>query len=90
MNNQHRFIASENIKLYFNRSDINRDYEEVSIIASNNHYYGDFFFDNVYMNLLNKQAALILADALIYEKDFSKFPGYDSSFLYFTAIKYKD
>ena len=42
------------------------------------------------MKMLESRTINIGADALIYEKNEKDFPDYDESFLYFTAIKYKN
>ena len=36
--------SNSNIELYFDKSDIKLDYMESNIIATNNFYYGQFFF----------------------------------------------
>ena len=49
----------------------------------------NFFFDEVFMNILISQANSIGADAILYEKDKIDFPYYNKEYLYFTAIKFK-
>jgi len=84
-----QYTDKHNIPLFFDRSAITDNYKEISIIATNNYFYGEFFFDKVFMNLLNKKAASLNADALIYEKDFSEFTNYKKDFIYFTLIQYE-
>ena len=76
--------------LYFDRDDVQREYEEVNIIATNNFYYGQFFFDSIFMDILKEKTNSINADAIIYEKDRKDFPFYNDEYLYFIAIRYKD
>jgi len=49
-----------------------------------------FFFDEIFMNSLNKKVSLLNVDALIFEKDSLRFSFYKEGFIYFTAIKFKD
>ena len=77
------------IELYFNREAIEREYREIGVVSTSNYFYGEFFFDNVFMNLLRKKAATIGADALIYEKNFENFSNYSKEYIYFTAIEYE-
>tara|TARA_B110000438_G_scaffold283772_1_gene312161 strand:- start:374 stop:760 length:387 start_codon:yes stop_codon:yes gene_type:complete len=76
-------------KLFFNKSEINKDYDEVAIFATDNFYYGQFFLDDIFMKILKVKALEVNADAIIYEKDRNDFPEYNEKFLYFTAIRYK-
>lgn len=82
--------SSSGVELYFSKEDINYDYEEVNLIATNNFYYGQFFFDDIFMDILKDKAKSINADALIYEKDRNDYPYYNEKYLYFTAIRYKN
>ena len=36
---------NDNVQLFFDRDEIAKEYTAVNVIASNHHYYGDFFFD---------------------------------------------
>jgi len=81
---------NDNVQLFFSRDEIEKEYTEVNVIASNHHYYGDFFFDEIFMNSLNKKVSLLNVDALIFEKDSLRFSFYKEGFIYFTAIKFKD
>ena len=83
-------ISINKFDLFFSKNDINRDYIEVNIIATNYFHYGQFFFDKNFMKMLESRTINSGADALIYEKNRKDFPDYDESFLYFTAIKYKN
>ena len=85
-----RYNNQNSVKLYFNRENIDLPFEEVKIIESNHHYYGDFYFDKVFMNTLNKKVSLLDVDALIFETDLSKYSFYKKDNLYFIAIKFKD
>ena len=76
--------------LYFNRTDIKEEFEELYIISTDNFYYGQFFFDDIFMNILKKKTKDLNADALIYEKKRKDFPFYNDEFLYFTVIRFKD
>ena len=87
--NKMRYINNDPVKLYFDRKNINRPYREVNIVESNHHYYGDFYFDKVFMNTLNKKVSLLDVDALIFEADLSEYSFYKKDNLYFTAIKFK-
>ena len=84
------YINSSRVDFYLNKVDINREYNEINIIATNNYYYGEFFFDEVFMNLLRKKASSLGADGIIFKKDFYEFSEYDEEFLYFTLIEYED
>ena len=98
------YYDSNGIDIYFDRSEIIKKYTEVKIIETNNYYYGEFFFDKLFMKqLLNNAASIsnknckncrvcdcIVIDGLIYEEEFSSFPDYKEDFIYFTGIKYED
>ena len=87
--NKLRYSNYNSVKLYFDRKDIDAPYEEINIIESSHHYYGDFYFDKVFMNSLNKKVSLLDVDALIFETDLSKYSFYKKDNLYFTAIKFQ-
>ena len=84
-----RYSNYNAVKLYFDRESIEVPYKEVKIFESERHYYGDFYFDKVFMNTLNKKVSLLDVDALIFEKDLSNYSFYKKDNLYFTAIKFK-
>ena len=88
--NRRNYNFNENITLYFDRSEIKKDYIEVNVIGSKHHYYGNFYFDKSFMNSLNKMVSLLDVDALIFEADFSMHENYNKEFIYFTAIQYKN
>ena len=77
-------------KLYFNKDEIDRQYSELNVIATDYFHYGQFFFDNNFMSMLKNKTSYIGADALLYEKNRIDFPNYNENFLYFTAIKYEN
>jgi len=81
--------SSYNFKIFFDRNKIEMEYDEVAIFSTDNFYYGQFFFDEVFMKILKVKVNEINADAIIYEKDRKDFPDYNEKFLYFTAIRYK-
>ncbi len=87
--NNKRFSNSE-IKLYFDRSEITNNYKEINIIATNNFFYGQFFFDEVFMDILKRKVQSMKSDAIIYERDRVDYPNYNEEYLYFTVIKYVD
>jgi len=88
--NRRNYNFNENVSLYFDRSEIKKDYIEVNVIASKHHYYGNFYFDKSFMTSLNKRVSLLDVDALIFEEDFSMYKNYNKEFIYFTAIQYKN
>ena len=83
-------VNFSNFNLYFSKDDIENEFEEVHIIATDYFHYGQFFFDKNFMEMLENRTYNIGADALIFEKDKTDFPDYIESYLYFTAIKYKN
>ena len=87
--NNKRFNNSE-INLYFDRSEITNNYKEINIIATNNFFYGQFFFDEVFMDILKRKVQSMKSDAIIYERDRVDYPNYNEEYLYFTVIKYVD
>ena len=87
---RNRGYKTSDIVLYFDRKNIVNDYNEINIIATNNFYYGQFFFDEVFMDILKRKAQSIRADAIIFERDKKDYPNYNEDYLYFTAIQYKD
>ena len=89
-NKSNNFNINSSFNLYLNRNDITQEYEEINIIATNNFYYGQFFFDSIFMDMLKTKTHSINADAIIYEKDKKDFPFYNDEYLYFTAIRYKN
>lgn len=76
-------------KLFFDRSEITNEYDEIAIFGTDNFYYGQFFLDDIFMKILKVKTLEINADAIIYEKDRIDFPDYNENFLYFTVIRYK-
>ena len=88
--NQNRKHSTSDITLYFDRKDIIDNYKEINVIATNNFFYGQFFFDEVFMDILKRKAQSIRADALIFERDRKDYTNYNDDYLYFTAIQYKD
>ena len=88
--NRNRIYRNNSVTLYFDRKNIINNYKELNIIATNNFFYGQFFFDEVFMDILKRKAQTIRADALIYERDRIDYPNYNKDYLYFTAIQYVD
>ena len=82
--------SNSGVMVYFSKEDIKHDYEEINIIATNNFYYGQFFFDDIFMNILKDKAASINADAIVFEKNRIDYPNYNKDYLFFTAIRYKN
>ena len=80
----------DEFELYFNRKKIDREFEEINIIATDYYYYGQFFFDENFMSMIKSKSLDIGADAIIFEKGRKDFPDYNDNFLYFTAIKFKN
>ena len=80
--------SSYNFKIFFDRNKIDVEYDEVAIFSTDNFYYGQFFFDEVFMKILKTKVNEINADAIIYDKDRTDFPDYNEKFLYFTVIRY--
>ena len=80
---------NKTVRLYFDRNEIEKDFVEINVIASNYHFYGDFYFDENFMSTLNKRVSLLDADALIFEKDLSRYSFYKKDYIYFTAIKFR-
>tara|TARA_B100000029_G_scaffold353900_1_gene346589 strand:- start:837 stop:1220 length:384 start_codon:yes stop_codon:yes gene_type:complete len=89
-NRNHTYKDHNDIKLYFDSNSIEKKYSDLVIISTNNYYYGEFFFDDVFMNLLRKKAESIGADALIYNKDFKGFSNISTDYIHFTAIIYEE
>ena len=77
------------IELYFDRNDIKKNFQESHIIATDNFFYGQFFFDKIFMSILKEKVNSLNADAVIHEKDRIDFPNYNEDFIYFTVIKFK-
>ena len=82
--------SSSNFFLYFNKDDINKDFEEIYIISTDNFYYGQFFFDDIFMDILKNKAGSLNADAIIFEKNKKDYPNYNEDYLFFTAIRFKN
>ena len=82
--------SSSNFFLYFNKDDINKDFEEIYIISTDNFYYGQFFFDDIFMDILKNKTRELGADALLYEKNRTDYPSFDENLLYFTVIRFKN
>ena len=80
----------DQFQLYFDKSKIDKNYEEVNLIATDYYYYGQFFFDENFMEMIKIKTLDIGADALIYENKRKDFPNYDNRYLYFTAIRFKN
>ena len=90
-NHNYSFPNSANdFKIIFDRTTIDKNFVEISIIKTDYYYYGQFFFDENFMKMLKIKAADIGSDALIYEKERTDFSNYNENFLYFTAIKYQN
>ena len=82
--------SNSGVRVYFSTSDIEYDYEEINIIATNNFYYGQFFFDDIFMDILKSKAGSLNADAIIFEKNKKDYPNYNEDYLFFTAIRFKN
>ena len=74
-------------KLYFNESEIKSDYINVAVIATNMYYYGNFFFDDIFMSMLEKKVFSLQGNAVIYNKDKIDFDEYNEDYLYFQVIQ---
>jgi len=81
---------TENFKLYFDSSNIHSEYVEIAIIATNTYYYGQFFFDKLFMSLLEKKVYSLNGNAVLYEKGRNDYENYDSNYLYFTVLYIKE
>ena len=74
-------------KLYFNESEIKNDYINVAVIATDMYYYGNFFFDDIFMSMLEKKVFSLQGNAVIYNKDKIDFDEYNEDYLYFQVIQ---
>ena len=74
-------------KLYFNESEIKNDYINVAVIATDMYYYGNFFFDDIFMSMLEKKVFSLRGNAVIYSKDKIDFDEYNEDYLYFQVIQ---
>ena len=74
-------------KLYFNESEIKSDYINVAVIATDMYYYGNFFFDDIFMSMLEKKVFSLKGNAVIYNKDKIDFDEYNEDYLYFQVIQ---
>ena len=74
-------------KLYFNESEIKSDYINVAVIATDMYYYGNFFFDDIFMSMLEKKVFSLRGNAVIYNKDKIDFDEYNEDYLYFQVIQ---
>ena len=74
-------------KLYFNESEIKNDYINVAVIATDMYYYGNFFFDDIFMSMLEKKVFSLRGNAVIYNKDKIDFNEYNENYLYFQVIQ---
>jgi len=74
-------------KLYFNESEIKSDYINVAVIATDMYYYGNFFFDDIFMSMLEKKVFSLQGNAVIYNKDKIDFDEYNEDYLYFQVIQ---
>ena len=77
------------IELYFDDKSVKEEFEEVAIVATDMYYYGNFFFDTVFMKMLEKKVNSIGGNGIIYEKNKKDFPNYDKEYLYFRVINIK-
>ena len=50
-------------------------------------HYGNFFYDNVFMDRLKDEVISLNANAVLYEKNKKDFTNYNEKLLYFTAIR---
>ena len=82
--------SNSNFFLYFNKDDIDQDFEEIYIMSTDNFYYGQFFFDDIFMDILKNKTNELGADALLYEKNRKDYPSFDENLLFFTAIRFKN
>jgi len=81
---------TDNFTLYFDNNNIQSEYVEIAIIATNTYYYGQFFFDKLFMNLLEKKVYSLNGNAVLYEKGRNDYENYDSNYLYFTVLYIKE
>ena len=84
------FIEKLNIysfDFYKSRSDIKQDFIEIAVISTDMYFYGNFFYDQVFMGRLKEKVFSLNANAIIYEKDKKDFENYNENFIYFTVIR---
>ena len=74
-------------KLYFNESEIKNDYIKVAVLATDMYHYGNFFFDDIFMSMLERKVFSLQGNAVIYNKDKTDFDAYNEDYLYFQVIQ---
>lgn len=87
---EHDSIEKLNIysfDFYKSRLDIKQDFIEVAVISTDMHFYGNFFYDQVFMGRLREKVYSLNANAIVYEKDKKDFENYNENFIYFTVIR---
>mgnify|MGYP006877088482 CR=1 FL=1 len=87
--NNYEYLT-ENFTLYFDSSNIHSEYIEIAVIATNTYYYGQFFFDKLFMSLLEKKVYSLNGNAVLYEKGKNDYENYNSNYLYFTVLYIKE
>ena len=83
------YIQDSSFELYFDEKLINHEFEEVAILATDTYYYGNFFFDTLFMNALKKKVISLGGNGAIYDKNKIDYPDYNQKYLYFRVINVK-
>ena len=77
-----------NFNFYISRKDIDKEFIEIAILSTDMSHYGNFFYDDVFMNRLKNQVFELNADAVLYEKNKKDYKDYNEKFIYFTVIRF--
>ena len=72
---------------YKSRDDIDEKFIEIAILSTDMNHYGNFFYDNVFMDRLKDEVTSLNANAVLYEKNKKDFTNYNEKLLYFTSIR---
>jgi hypothetical protein len=76
-----------NFNFYKSKSDIENNYIEIAILSTEMHYYGNFFYDELFMERLKNEVVSLNGNAVLYEKNKKDYKDYNKNFIYFTVIR---
>ena len=79
--------SHKKFRLYFNDNEIENEYIKIAVIGTDMYYYGQFFFDEIFMKILEKKVYALNGNAVIYNKNKVNYKEYDNSYLYFEVIQ---
>lgn len=76
-----------NFDFYKSKEDIKGKYFEIAVLSTDMHFYGNFFYDEQFMDRLKNEVISLNGNAVLYEKNKKDYKDYNKNFIYFTVIR---